>query len=174
MNQRLLQRTRSLLAMGIAASVGTVGCGDSALSGVAFGVSGADVAGVYNSFVPDNSLELKLVVGSGGGLSGQYQGPSGLVRFDGRWERRSGGMTVFLSEAPGVPAEIELDISREVTTTIIPDGPFSTRPETAPTDLLEQEVMRLRGTAIFAGVQIEVDLVRIIFDVVVGGGPPRS
>ena len=72
-----------------------------------------------------------------------------------------------------MPTSWDLDFARETILTELPRGRFSLQPETEK-NFLESDVMRLQGTAVFAGIQVNLDLARVISEVItIGAGGQR-
>ena len=151
-----------------------VGCGNAGPTDVPYVTLGRDLAGVYNATAPTSTLDMRIVLGTRHTVTGRYEHPSGgIVRFQGTWERQGDRLFVLLGAQEGLPPEIVFDITRETVLTKLPQNPFSFQPENQPL-FLEQDVMRLRGMAVVAGVPLELDLIRVITDVVGGGGGPTQ
>jgi len=106
-------------------------------------------------------------------LTGRYENSSGqLVRFEGTWQGEA--FTMFLTfSGEGMPPELVFDITREKTLTPIVPGRFSAQPENQPL-FTERNIVRLRGPAVIAGVPLDLNLFRVITDVVGGGGGPGA
>lgn len=151
-------------------------CSGPGTTGVPYIDLGRDMAGVYNATSPSSNLDMRIVLGTRHNVTGRYEdGSGGITRFEGTWRRQADDLFVTLPSQPGLPAELTFRISREVILTEIPRSPFSMLPENAPPTYLEQEVMRLRGSAIVAGQTLQLDLVRVIVDIPgAGGGPGQS
>ena len=168
MTRRLPLHGATLLV--VAASLTWAACGSDP-TGVPYRLLGREMAGVYSANPPTSeNKDLRLVLGTTFNVSGRYEKPSGeIVRFYGTWEREWNTLVVTLDPTPGLPGTIELAITREKIYTVIEPGPFSMRPETAPPLLFEQDIMRLKGTALVEGAPVDIDIIRIITDVVEGG-----
>ncbi len=166
------QCRRGALPGALAVILTLTACGDSNPYGLPFVSLGRDWAGVYNPATPSN-LNMRLVLGTRHNVTGRYEDASGVVRFYGTWGRRRGDLVLTLPAQPGLPVELELGVTREKILTEIPPSPFSLQPENQPL-FLEQDIVRLRGAAVVAGVLVELDLVKVITDVVGAGGGPVS
>jgi len=161
---------------GIAAVVLTLtGCGDGNPTGVPYRDLGRDLAGVYLEATPGSNLSIRLVLGTRHTLTGRYEGDSGeIIRFGGNWERDGAELFVTLQGPGGLPSEVDFVITKETIRTLIPRSPFSMQSENIR-NFLEQDIMRLRGVAVVSGVQLDLDLIRVITDIVSsGGGPQRN
>lgn len=168
MSSRQLRRGSFLGIFAVALVL--VGCsGDP--TGAPYRSLGRDMAGVYNGTLPASERGFWLTLGTRHTVSGRYEDTSGeLVRFEGTWDRRGDILLIMLSPQDGLPSEFQFDITREKIYTELERSPFSMRPETDPPDFLEQDIMKLSGVAVVAGVQTDLELTRIILDVVGGGG----
>ena len=150
------------------------GCESGNPTGVPYRDLGRDLAGVYIPATAGTNLGMRLVLGTRHTLTGRYEGDGGeVIRFEGTWERNGPELIVTLQGPRGLPSEIELGITKETARTLIPRSQFSTEPEHI-LNFLEQNIMRLRGVTALRGIQLELDLVRVITDVVSTGGPPRN
>lgn len=164
------QLWRGTLPGVLAVAMTLTACGDSNPSAIPYQALGRDLAGVYNATAPEAVLDLRLVLGTRHTVTGRYEpSPGQIVRFGGTWERRGNTLFVTLDSQNGLPSGIEFDISRETILTEIEPGPFSLQPENQPL-FLEQKVLRLTGAATVAGIQLDLELIRVITDVVSGGG----
>ena len=174
MTQR--QFRRRIFLGSLAAMVILTGCGGGGPTGIPYSDSDFFMAGVYNATSPSSDLGMRLVLGSRHSAAGRYEHPSGdTIRFSGTWAGRRTKLFVTLEPREGLPPQIEFDVSREKLLTEVQPSRFSMRPENAPPLFLERDVMRLRGVAMVAGRQVELDLVRIIvIGIGSGGGPGRS
>lgn len=168
------RRGRASLPGMLAVLLATAGC-DANPAGLPFATLDREMAGVYNAATPGANLNLTLVLGTRHTVTGRYEHPSaGLIRFGGTWERRGDRLTVTLDRGDGLPSLLEFDVTREEVRTEIVPGPFSMIPENAPPLFLIQEIVRLRGSAVVAGVRLDLDLVKIISDIGGGGGGPTQ
>ncbi|MDX1394930.1 MAG: hypothetical protein R3195_11075 [Gemmatimonadota bacterium] len=154
-----------------AASLTWAACGSDP-TGVPYRQLGREMAGVYSAQPPTaENKDLRLVLGTTFNVSGRYESLSGeIARFYGTWERAGNTLLVTLDPTPGLPGTIELAITREkIYTEYVDNNPFSMRPENAPPLFTEQDIMRLRGMVLVEGTPVEVNLTRIITDLVEGG-----
>ena len=171
-------KARALLGM-IAAMLVFAGCEtDSNPYGPPYLDLGRLLAGNYVPTSPGTNQGLRLSLGSRHTVAGRYDSASGeLVRFYGTWDRVGDRLFLQLDAAPGVPSTIELAYARETILTLIPTNPLP-RDEDAPDDserFLQQDIMRLVGTAVVGGVSLNLDLARVITDVItVGSGGQRN
>lgn len=159
----------------VALTLAVTGCGDSNPTGVPYRDLGRDLAGIYYASVPEANLNMRLVLGTRHTVTGRYDSPNGLVRFQGTWERDEEVLLVSLPAQEGLPSDVTFSISREEILTEIPRSPFSQTPETDPPEFIRQNIMRLRAAALVAGAQLDLNLIRVITDVTGGsGGPTRA
>lgn len=164
------QCRRGVLPGALAVILTLAACGDSNPHGLAFVDFGRATAGIYRPAISASNLNMRLAIGTRHTLTGRYETSSGeVVRFEGTWQREA--FTLFLSfpQQQGLPAELVLEIRRETILTKIEPGPFSMQPENQPL-FLENKIVRLRGAVVIAGVPLDLNLVRVITDVVGAGG----
>ncbi|MDH3733891.1 MAG: hypothetical protein OEU54_10175 [Gemmatimonadota bacterium] len=148
------------------------GCGSGGPTGVPYRELGRDLAGVYLESIPGSNLGMRLVLGTRHTLTGRYESESGeIIRFQGTWERDGNELFVTF-DGPELPSGADLGVAKETIRTLIPRSPFSMEPENVR-NFLEQEVMRISGVTVVRGVQIQLDLIRVITDIVSGGGGPQ-
>jgi hypothetical protein len=150
------------------------GCESGNPTGVPYRELGRDLAGVYTPATPGTNLGLRLVLGTRHTLTGRYAGASGeIIRFEGTWERDGPELFVTLRGPDGLPVGMDFDVTKEKVRTLIPRSRFDLTPEYI-LKFFEQNIMRLRGVAVVNGIQLELNLIRIISDVVSVSGPRRS
>lgn len=162
-------RTRIALPGILAAVVTLAGCGSEQPSEPPYIALGRDMVGVYTSQTPTTHKNLEMALGSRYSVSGKYDGAAGVVRFYGEWERRGSTLYITLEPQAGLPPAFEFDVTREQLRTEISPETVDMR-ETVPAVYLEQDIVRLHGTVIIEGEQIQIDLIRVINDIVSGGG----
>lgn len=165
---------RAAAPVTLMAVIGLSAC-DHTYTGVPYRELGRDMAGVYNPTDASANLGMRLVLGTRHSLSGRFDGPNGLVRFQGTWVRNGDKLTATINPQEGLPSEIVFDITREkILTEIQRGGPFDMTPENAPAQFFEQDIMRLRTFTVVAGVSVDLNLVRVITDVTGGSGGPTQ
>jgi len=147
-----------------------VGCGSSA-TGVPYVSLGRELAGVYNPTDPSSGRNVRLVLGTRHNLSGRYDNASGQeVRFYGTWShRRDGRLALSFEGAPGLPAEVVLEVSQETAVVEVPPSPFAVGPPGPPIFRMS-EIVRLQGQLDVEGAAVQLNLFRLIVTLGSGDG----